>query len=200
MSGEERSEPIISITGRRIAFGPIAGEHILVRERWFNDFVVHRVAGIAMRPRTREEVTTQYDGAARYEAGVTFALYERATWDLIGVTSLQEIDYRNRTAEFGIVIGETAYQGKGYGTEATRLMLDYAFIGLGLHSVWLQTYTYNHAGQRAFAKAGFKECGRRREAQRMGAQMWDVIMMECLASAFVSPVLASVFAPDEPRS
>ena len=68
-------------------------------------------------------------------------------------------------------------------------MLDYAFTALGLHSVLLTVYAFNRAGIRAYEKAGFRECGRQREAHRRGGQRWDVVSMDCLAREFTSPVL-----------
>ncbi|MYB77677.1 MAG: GNAT family N-acetyltransferase, partial [Chloroflexi bacterium] len=110
------------------------------------------------------------------------------------------IDHRNRTAAFGIAIGEPDARGKGYGTETAQLMLDYAFTVQGLHNVMLHVHEYNLAGIRAYTKAGFKEFGRRRECHFMGGKYWDLIHMECLASEWgPSPVLAEVFKPDEPR-
>jgi len=79
-------------------------------------------------------------------------------------------------------------------------MLDYAFTVLGLHNVELFVYEYNLAGQRAYAKAGFREYGRRRQAHWMGGREWDVVCMDCLADEFKSPVLGSVFIPDQAGS
>jgi RimJ/RimL family protein N-acetyltransferase len=133
-------------------------------------------------------------------AGETvFTIYERATWRPIGTCGLHDLDHRNRTAEFGILIGEADARGKGYGTEATRLMLDYAFTALGVHNLMLRVFAYNRAGIRAYQKAGFREFGRRREAVWMAGRLWDVVYMECLATGFTSPVLADVFAPDAAR-
>jgi len=117
----------------------------------------------------------------------------------IGITNLHRIDLRNRTAAFGMLIGATTDRGKGYGTEATHLMLDYAFTALGLHNVMLTVLEFNRAGRRVYEKAGFRECGRRREAHMMGGKLWDVIAMECLASEFARPVLARIVVADEPR-
>ncbi len=109
------------------------------------------------------------------------------------------MDWRGRTAAFGIIIGEADCRGKGFGTEVTRLMLDYAFTALGLHSVMLTTDSFNLAGQAAYRKAGFKEFGRRRQCSFLGGELLDVVYMDCLASEFTSPVLGRVFVPDEPR-
>ncbi len=109
------------------------------------------------------------------------------------------MDWRGRTAGFGIVLGEADCRGKGYGTEGTRLLLDYAFTALGLHSVMLTTDSYNLAGQAAYRKAGFKEFGRRRECALLNGAYHDWVYMDCLASEFASPVLGAVFVPDTRR-
>ena len=90
--------------------------------------------------------------------------------------------------------------GRGYGTEATRLMLDYAFTVLGLYNVMLRVYAYNPAALSAYEKAGFREFGRRRQCRVFAGQRWDEIFMDCLASEFSSPVLARVLAAEGPRA
>ncbi|HKC74227.1 MAG TPA: GNAT family protein, partial [Chloroflexota bacterium] len=107
--------------------------------------------------------------------------------------------YRNGCADFGILIGEREARGKGYGTEATRLVLDYAFTALGLRNVGLTQAEWNVAGQRAYARAGFKEVGRRRSCRWMGGRWWDDVQMDAIVAEFVSPVLAAVFQPDAAR-
>jgi RimJ/RimL family protein N-acetyltransferase len=92
------------------------------------------------------------------------------------------VDHYNRTATFGILIGEKDCWGKGYGTEATRLVLDYAFTGLGLHNVMLNVFANNERAIRAYRRAGFREIGRRRQAHRTGGDLEDVVFMDCLAT------------------
>ncbi len=197
---DEEARPIINIVGERVALGPISRDHLPLYQRWFNDFGTLRTLDIVPHPLTMEGETAWYDRAATSDASVAhFTIYEAASWRPIGTMHLRAIDYRNRTAAFGLMIGDPASRGKGYGTEATRLMLDYAFTALGLHSVMLTYYAFNLAGQRAYEKAGFRVFGRRHECHWMGGKLWDEIYMECLASEFESPVLARIFAPDEPR-
>jgi RimJ/RimL family protein N-acetyltransferase len=98
-----------------------------------------------------------------------------------------------------MLIGEGDCLGEGYGTETTRLMLDYAFAALGLQPGLLDVDEFNDAGRRAYEKAGFRECGRWRGASPMLGRRWDRIPMDCVASEFESPVLGRVFVPDEAR-
>jgi diamine N-acetyltransferase len=196
-SGGGENQPIVNIVGERVALGPIRRDLLPLYQRWLNDFGTLRTLFIPPRPMTLEEETAWYERAAAPDASVVhFTIYETAAWRPIGNSQWLAIDFRNRTAEMGIFIGDAADRGKGYGTEATRLMLDYAFTALGLHSAMLTSYAFNLAGQRAYEKAGFRAFGRRHECHWMGGRLWDEIYMECLASEFESPVLARLFAPD----
>ena len=86
--------------------------------------------------------------------------------------------------------------GRGYGTETTSLVLDYAFTMLVRHNVMLAVYDVNPAGIRAYEKAGFKEFGRRRQSHRIGGELRDEIFMQSLSDEFESPVLGRLFAQE----
>jgi len=197
-AGWERP-PVINIEGDLVALGPLRRELIPTYQRWINDLRTVRTLGIPPRPMTVEQETAWYDRMATAESETPFTIYERGTWRPVGNTGLHGLDFRNGTATFGILIGEADARGKGYGTETARLMLDFAFTALGLHNVMLTVYEFNVAARRAYAKAGFKEIGRRRQARWMGGRRWDEVYMDCLASEFESPVLAKIFAPDLDR-
>lgn len=192
---------ILSIVGEKVALGPIRRDLIPLYQRWINDFAVLRTLHIP-RPSTFEEIQASYEAevaAERLRKVVYFTIYDKATLRPIGRTDLGDINYRDRSASFGIEIGEAEYRGRGYGTEAIRLMLDYAFTGLGLHNIMLETWEYNLAGQGAYKKAGFREIGRRHQAKFMNGKLWDIVYMECLSTDFQSPVLHNILVPDQPR-
>jgi diamine N-acetyltransferase len=187
MADADAALPLVTSAGELVALGPPRRDLVPVFLRWANDFGTQRTLGDLPAPVTFEQEVGgyEYDVRRMRTAGeVRFVVYQRADRRPIGVCRLFDLDERNRAAAFAILIGEPAYRGRGYGTEATRLTLDYAFSVLGLHSVALTVYEYNLAGRRAYSNAGFCECGRRRQAQWLGGRWWDVICMECLASAF----------------
>lgn len=190
--------PVVNIVGELVALGPVRRDLLPLYQRWVNDFHTMRTIGIPPRPMSMEAEEAWFEGLNK-PSEAPFTIYERSTWRPIGNAALHGIDHRNRTAGFGIMIGEPECRGKGYGTEVTRLMLDYAFTALGLHNVMLTVFEFNHAGLRAYEKAGFREFGRRRQARAMGGRMWDEVYMDCLATEFTSPVLADIFRPDDPR-
>ena len=197
--GHEAEPPLVNIVGELVALGPLRRELLPLYQRWINDFGAIRNMGTP-RPLTHEQEVAWYDRAATATDECEFTIYELATWRPVGNTGLHRIDHRNRTAEFGIIIGEADCRGKGYGTEAARLMLDYGFTALGLFNVMLRVHAFNLAGQRAYQKAGFREWGRRRHCLFMGGRWWDEVYMDCLASEFTSPVLSRVLGPDQPRT
>ncbi len=182
--------PILNVEGDLVALGPLRRDLLPLYTRWINDLAAARMLG-AFLPTTLEGETKWYDEWATSEKTVPFRVYARPELRPIGTASLFDVDHRNRTAVFGIFIGDAQYRGKGYGTETTRLVLDYAFTVLGLHNVMLTVYDLNPAGVRAYEKAGFKEFGRRRQSQRIGGELRDEIFMQSLSDEFERPVTPS---------
>jgi diamine N-acetyltransferase len=191
--------PIVNIEGELVSLGPIRRDHIPLYLRWVNDFGTTQYLEIQPRPMTLEQEMAWFEQAATNQSQPLFTIYERATGRAIGNCGLHQVDYRNRRAEVGIMVGEADVRGRGYGTEAMRLLLDYAFTVLGLHSVMLLVYEYNYPARRSYEKAGFREIGNRRESRWYNGRFWDEIHMDILASEFESPVLAAALRPEERR-
>jgi len=172
--------PIVNVVGQQVALGPLRRDLIPTIQRWFNNFESDRTQGDIPGPRTLERATAWYERMANRDDGYWYTIYETTDWQPIGMTWLADIDHRHGTAYFGISIGDQANRGRGYGTEATRLILDVAFKQLGLYNVALDVYANNPGGIRAYQKAGFTEYGRIREAYVSGGRRWDVILMEAI--------------------
>ena len=193
---EPGNAPILNIIGEKVALGPQSAELLPLYVKWMNDFEVTRTLAIGLRPMTMEAEQKWWETASVRENDVSFTIYERPNLRPIGNTALHKIDPTHATAEFGIVIGEKDAWGRGYGTEAATLMLDYAFTALGLHNVMLRCYAFNDRARRAYLRAGFREFGRRRECHRLGPRLSDEIHMDCLSTEFDRSIL-SRFLPEE---
>ena len=195
------ARPLFNIVGEKVALGPLRKDLVPTYTRWYNSFYTLRTLDTIPGPLTIEQDERQHERlVALSQTQASFTVYERSGCRPIGSAGLLEIDYRNRTAELALAIAEPDARGKGYGTETTQLVVDYAFTALGLHNVMLTVFEYNLAGIRVYTKVGFKEFGRRRESIFMGGKLWDIILMECLSTEWgPSPVLAKTFRPDEPR-
>jgi RimJ/RimL family protein N-acetyltransferase len=189
-------KPVLNIIGDKVALGPVERSMIPDFARWENDFAVAVMSGDPLRPLSRAQMEERFARAREEDSRtVVFAIYERASLRCIGSAGLHHIDKTHRKAEYTILIGEKDCWGKGYGTETTILILDYAFTVLGLHNVLLSTYGYNERAIRAYTRAGFRVIGRRREAVRLGDQIYDIIFMDCLATEFRSPLRRVVELP-----
>ena len=94
-------------------------------------------------------------------------------------------------AYVGIGIGEPAFWGKGYGTEAMQLILAYAFLELNLHRVSLDVFDYNQRALRSYEKAGFKLEGRKRGLILREGKRWDVIYMGILRAEWLEQNLSA---------
>jgi RimJ/RimL family protein N-acetyltransferase len=187
---------IINLASERVAFGPLREDLVSVYSAWRNDFWMQRTWGNPIRPRTLEQQQAALQNAMDDDDTVRFTIYRHDTWQPIGLINLQNLDLEHQSAELGIGIGAADLRGKGYGTEACRLMLFYAFRLLNLHSVYL-TYDGANPGARAYANAGFKPVGVYREAVLVDAKRYDLIHMDCLASEFAPPAVLHWGAPPE---
>lgn len=105
--------------------------------------------------------------------------------ETVGDIAIQDIDSMNRNANVRIAIFEERHQGFGYGSEAMRLLLDYAFGVLQLHRVELNVFSYNERAIRAYEKVGFTVEGRQREALYYNFEYHDSILMAILAREYV---------------
>ena len=111
------------------------------------------------------------------EGGVTWAIECLADGAVIGSTGLHEVDHRNRHCSWGIWVGPPDRWGHGYGTEACRLAVGYAFDQLGMEKVSLEVYQGNDRARRAYAKAGFVSEGVRRRHLWLNGGLIDVELM-----------------------
>ncbi|MBB3108716.1 RimJ/RimL family protein N-acetyltransferase [Paenibacillus phyllosphaerae] len=99
---------------------------------------------------------------------------------LVGFAALHGIEWNNQSAKLAVGIGDPDDRGKGYGIDAVRMTLRYAFHELNLNRVSLEVIAYNEAAYRTYLKAGFTQEGRLRSAVLRGGQSFDLIVMGIL--------------------
>lgn len=187
--------PIVTLTGERVMLGPYHPDIKPLLAKWFNAFAVSIPSGDIPWPLPPEAIDAEYERCIKSEDRVDFIIYERESMRPIGVVNLRDIDRSHRTAELGIAIGEQECWNKGYGTETCFLVLDYGFNGLGLHNVVLDPVSFNQRALKVYKRVGFREIGRRREAHRVGNRVFDLVLMDCLATEFKSPLKPVIDLP-----
>lgn len=104
----------------------------------------------------REQMRWQLEAETHYRN--MFAI-ETVEGRHIGNILLYNVDQGQREAELGIIIGEREFWGSGAGREAVTLLVDHVFTVTSLTRIYLHTLDWNVRAQRAFASAGFRQCG-----------------------------------------
>jgi RimJ/RimL family protein N-acetyltransferase len=153
--------------------------------RWYRDPELARLTRYQTRPMTIEEIERFFYSRLMSDEAIAYAIHEAATDRLIGLTTFSALDADNGSVLFHITIGEHDAWGKGYGTEATELMLSHAFDRLGLHRVGLSVFEFNERARRAYEKAGFQVEGRLRAAIARDGRWWDELQMGILNEEWV---------------
>ena len=118
------------------------------------------------------------------DGGMTLAIEEKKSGEFLGTVSLFDISKQHKRAEFGIAIHKPENLGRGFGTDATRVMLWVGFHILGLNSIHLITLDTNERGQRAYEKVGFKTAGAYRQGAYVKGAYHDFIIMDILKEEF----------------
>jgi RimJ/RimL family protein N-acetyltransferase len=155
-------------------------ENLAAFRRWYGDPEVARLTRYQDGPMRPDEIERFFTARVVGIDSLTLAVHLRTTERLIGSCAFSQLDGDNGSALFHITIGEKDLWGRGYGTEATRLMLDHAFGSLGLHRVSLAVFAFNERAIRSYRKVGFVVEGRAREAIFRDGRFWDEISMSVL--------------------
>ena len=100
--------------------------------------------------------------------------------NLIGIIELDGVRWTHRAGHLGIAIGKPEHRNKGWGAEATRLLLDFAFDELSLHRVELTVFSYNEPAIHLYEKLGFTKDGAHREHLQRGGQRYDMLVYSML--------------------
>ncbi len=131
------------------------------------------------------------------DGAMTLAIEDKKTGEFLGTVSLFDINRASQRAEYGIAIHNPENFGKGYGTDATRVMLWIGFHVLGLNSIYLYATAFNERGQRAYEKAGFKRCGLFRKAIYIQGEFHDFLAMDILRDEFLEMYPPGTFVSEE---
>ena len=172
------------LRGDTVLLRPLKRSDITNFLKWNNDPEVIQYLAMYLPMTEMAQEKLIEDAASRIQAGtgVIFIIevIEGNSSKPIGPVALNGINPRDHNATFGISIGEKDYWGKGYGTEATRLILDYGFQQLNLHRISSSVLAFNERSIRLHKKVGFKEEGLQREAIFQNGRFHDHVMFGIL--------------------
>jgi RimJ/RimL family protein N-acetyltransferase len=167
------------MAGERARLRPLEADDMLRALDWVNDPAVAFSLG-RCRPVTRHEHERWYASVIENASHVFFAIEDREEGLHVGNIWLWGIHPQNRSAELRIMIGSGAHRGRGIGTEAVRLLLEFAFLRLNLHKVFLYVLASNEAAVKAFGRAGLVVEGTLRDEFYVSGEYEDVLRMAIL--------------------
>lgn len=146
----------MQLIGPNVRLVPIGPDHLETARQWVNDpEVAERVLRcLPVHPRDQQR---WYETAVDRPDRFVFAIETLADGRHIGTTGLYHVDWIHRRAEFWIIIGPREARGRGFGTEAAKLIVGYAFDSLNLHKVYAHADEANAPALSAFRKAGFRD-------------------------------------------
>ncbi|RKP56829.1 N-acetyltransferase [Cohnella endophytica] len=172
----------------------LSGQRIMLREyrnddlpwirRWVNDpEIVCHLSDIFLYPHPEQSTEAFLDAMLEGSSDSRgFVIADPETEAYIGQVNLDTIDWKNRVGTVGIVIGSLDQMGMGYGTEAMKLLIRFAFREMNLNRLELQVYDFNERAIRSYLSCGFIEEGRLRERQYKNGKYSDIVQMGILKS------------------
>ncbi len=163
--------------GERIYFSPINKEDYQLYTKWLNDEKISRgtnqVHKIITEDFEKEWISHAYE-KGRYQ----FAVVNKSNDEPIGIYGLELKNDMSKQYFFVGFIGEDDYRGIGVGTEALKLLTNFAFDILNAHTLYTTIYSYNISSLKSVVKAGYKKCGILREAIYYGNCYYDEYIFE----------------------
>ncbi|GAA1694815.1 GNAT family protein [Fodinicola feengrottensis] len=172
-------QPIL--TGERVVLEPLTIDHLDGEVAMLADPQVRRLTGTHQtftEERIRKFLLTRPDQHDRAD----YAVLHQPDRAYLGSLALFDLDEENASMAYRIALGRTLPYGQGLGTQATRMIVDFAFDLVGLHRVHLEVYDFNRRAQRAYEKSGFGVEGRQRDALNWDGDWHDTISMAILAT------------------
>ncbi|MFF8590685.1 GNAT family N-acetyltransferase [Streptomyces sp. NPDC015220] len=170
-----------TLDGELVLLRPVTADDVPALLPLFQDAPTMRFTGSHDTDRPDEaRLRAWYGSRAEQDDRLDLAVVEKATGRVVGEVVLNEWDPGNESCNFRTVFVPGA-QGRGLGTEATRLILAHGFERLGLHRVSLEVYAFNPRARRVYEKVGFVPEGVLRDALLWEGERVDAVVMSLLA-------------------
>jgi RimJ/RimL family protein N-acetyltransferase len=171
------------LRGERVCLARPTHDETMIIASWSHDLEYSR---LLRRGLAYPDEVTDYEGwfssMWRDQSGYPFAIRRNDDNSIVGFLIAKDIFWQARHCSVVIGIGDPAARGHGYGSDALRVLLKYAFLEMNLNRVGLEVMSYNEAGIRAYTKVGFQPEGRLRAFVYRDGVYYDIIPMSILRS------------------
>jgi RimJ/RimL family protein N-acetyltransferase len=169
--------------GENIRLTSFRAEDVETIAGWYQDAEFMRLfdASVAF-PKTPLRWQKWYEALADNKDDFNFAIRTLDSDSVLGWIALDGILWNNRTGWIMLGIGDAQYRGRGYGSEAMRLLLKFAFHEINLHRVQLTVFQYNTRAIHLYEKLGFVREGVQREFLHRDGKRYDLLFYGLLSS------------------
>lgn len=171
------------IESEKIRLWAIEKDDLIKNYLWANDPELIYLAGMQILPKSYWEITQWYESILREQNRKVYAI-KTHEGDYIGNIELNNLDWRSKSAEIGLIIGDQNFRQKGFGNQALQCILELAFKELGLNRLSAHILEYNKPALDLFEKVGFKKEGIMRKAFFTKDKFHDIICLGILSEEY----------------
>ena len=179
---EKEKNGVVFLEGKKINLRPVKEEDAEKFIQWVNDQEVTQYL-IMFMPITLVQEKEWVKNVSNKDNEL-FLVIETKDGEIIGATGFHQINWKDRNASHGIMIGNKKYWGGGFGTEAGILLFNYAFQELGLNKINSNLIGYNERSLRYHLGCGFKIVGRMRKQVFRKGSFHDQIFVDLFPKDF----------------
>lgn len=169
-------EATLNIQGNKVTLRAIEREDLPALQRWANDPSIQEMLGGWRMPTSMNDQAQWYAGLSINSLNQRFVI-EAPDRGLIGTANLTRIDWKNRNAFYGVMLGDKANHRCGFGTDTVMAIMRYAFDELGLMRLDTDIIEYNEPSLILHRKTGWLEEGRKKNWYFRKDRFWDKVIM-----------------------
>jgi RimJ/RimL family protein N-acetyltransferase len=151
--------------------------------KWYNDYELNKLAGWSNSKVSASKL--KYNMARSFGSDPMNLMVDDLNGKPIGTIQLYDFNQQDKSCKLGIRIGDKDYWSQGYGGDAVKTIVEYAFLSLDINRVDLRVYEYNERAAHCYEKCGFKFEGRTRKSAYIDGAYYDEILMGLLKSDFL---------------
>ncbi|MDF2522108.1 MAG: GCN5-related N-acetyltransferase [Clostridia bacterium] len=183
MTVVEKGSQTNLITGEKVILRPYDDSDMPYLLEWYNDYELNKLAGWSSGRVSASKL--KYNMSRSFGSDPMNLMIDNLNGKPIGTIQLYDIDEQDKSCKLGIRIGDRDYWSQGYGTDSVNILVEYAFMKMGLYRVALRVYEFNGRAARCYEKCGFKYEGRSRKSAYIDGDYYDEILMGILKSEFL---------------
>lgn len=151
--------------------------------KWYNDYELNKLAGWSNNKVNASKL--RYNMSRSFGSDPMNLMVDDLDGKPIGTIQLYDFNQQDKSCKLGIRIGDKDYWSRGYGGDAVKTIVEYAFLCLDINRVDLRVYEYNERAAHCYEKCGFKYEGRTRKSAYIDGSYYDEILMGLLKSDFL---------------